>query len=173
MAEQMTTERTWLDAPSIAITTKLGPATLILTSGRTVYVDANKHSGSNPAIGLTVRGVRYGVSAHLVKIEGLWVLSSDRGNPYTGRADHAGWAQASTSARKAIEDAILDAVRTRLATPEGEALLARAEFRSINNDLIRAEEEREKATRAVLAVNERLADLERRLAALPPSAQEG
>jgi hypothetical protein len=49
------------------IDTKYGKATVAPTGNGHIYFDANKNSGGDMGVGLTVRGVRYGVSVHLYR----------------------------------------------------------------------------------------------------------
>jgi len=72
--------REWKNTPSnIKLDTKFGPVLLHVTQGNHIYVDANSNSATNPNIGLTIRGVRYGVSAHFFRYGIKWEIQRDTG----------------------------------------------------------------------------------------------
>lgn len=135
-------ERTWQDSPHVTLTLGApvtGTAMLAVTSARTVYVNAQSNGMHDPSIGLTVRGVRYLVSAHLEEGPGgIWdyvgtTPYDKRMHLYITRADWRKHDAVSDSARNVLAEAILAAVRRWVA--EHETLLLDGEIAHVNNQI--------------------------------------
>jgi hypothetical protein len=62
----------------VTIDCKYGRLRLAITQGDHIHADANANSKGDLAVGLTLRGVRYGASAHLHKwSDGRWHLGTE------------------------------------------------------------------------------------------------
>jgi hypothetical protein len=132
------TTRSWLDSPDLTVQTPFGSGKLVFTGGQHIYFDAHVNSGSDPSVGLTVRGVRYGVNAHFARVGAGWkieALQSGRDQLYVSRAD---WTRRDTpvspSARAAIRAAVEGAVNA--AAQAHPNLVAAGEQRHANNALL-------------------------------------
>jgi len=140
--------REHLDAATFQIMTAYGRANLVLTSGTTIYLDANTNGATRPEIGWTVNGVRYFVNAHLMRMPGAgWMLAASPSDPhafhavYISRAGFGAKGDASESARAKIRAEITHAVNEWVnITVHAAEALNEAERRKLNNDAACLEE---------------------------------
>lgn len=147
-------KRPWMDLPAaLELETPLGKIKVKPINGTCVYVDANENCGGDPSIGLTVRGVRYGVTAHLERPEsnvyGPLDFKRNRHGVveylYASRADwtsftRSGSRDLSASARKTIETTILTAVQKWGDTSAAREAFKLAAHADANNRLASVEE---------------------------------
>jgi hypothetical protein len=143
-------ERTWQDAPNVKMPVgTIGTGELVVTSGRTLYFNAQSNGFNRPEVGLTVRNVRYLVSAHFERspdrkdAPGTWDFQGEtsydkRRHLYITRAGASADGPVSEPARRTIEAMLLDAVR--FWADEHADLLRQGEQREVNNLLMRKEE---------------------------------
>jgi hypothetical protein len=137
----------------IKLETKYGNATICPTDANHIYFDANSNSGGDSSVGLTVRGVRYGVSVHLHRwSDGYFRTGTDgKGGIYAGEfyVTRAGsWGNTvSVPARKSLLEEV-EKVVNAWATANLDTLAA-ANLASVERDLSDKFEDLKKAKAVV------------------------
>jgi len=159
------------------ITTKYGPAEIVATDAQHIYFDANKNCGTYDNVGLTIRGVRYGTSAHLYRwADGAFHVGQegDRKGVYSDslymsrpRDYKRG---VSESARRAAIEEIEAAVNVWALSNPAEFLAAdigsvENELESKKADLMKAQAEVDKLSAEVVALGDKLANLKGKVVA--------
>jgi len=159
------------------INTRFGRAEIVATNARHIYFDANRNCGTFPEVGLTIRGVRYGTSAHLYRhADGAFHVGEEgtttgiySDSLYMSRVNE--WKnQPSASARKAAIEEIEAAVNVWARANPAEFLISdisstESELESKKADLMKAQKEVEKLSSEVYALVEKLAGLNRKASA--------
>lgn len=134
-----------MSRPRIAILTKFGPLSLTPTDSDHIYAAAGTRYEIGAESGLTVRGVRYHVSAHCYRADGF---KSRPAEFYVSRAGSFGRPEPSRAARETIADEISRAVAAWTETEDARAAFAIAEFQDAEKALQDAREKSEKADAA-------------------------
>lgn len=154
--------RTWQDNPKVTLQTQYGPVEAVWTDAGHVSVHTDAHHNDDlPAI--TYRGQDYFVHFHLYAKDN-WGEGPEIYSSVTKRGMSFSHNDAAPTYRAAIREAVIEAVREYTCTnPE---ILVAAERAHVNNELLDAEKEEEKAAIALKTAKAKVRELRKREAKL-------